>query len=285
MHLPPPPPPPEPDPDSDSAPKWPAWGAPLALLVTLVATQVVGTVIFLAAGPPNADSFEDLPPAARIVSLLVQDFGFIAGALVFASLIARPRAWHFGLRPAPWRRSVGWMALVWIAFFVLTAVWIGALGVDERDRLQDELGIDEGPLALVAVTALVTVVAPISEELFFRGYFFSALRTSLGMVRAGLVTGLVFGGIHAFSVAHPAFLLPLAAFGFGLCLLYVRTGSLYPCISLHALNNSLALGVSEDWRWWQVLVVMVAAHAVLAAILLPLGRGAPPRTRPVPALP
>ena len=35
---------------------------------------------------------------------------------------------------------------------------------------------------------------------------------------------------------------------FALCLLYVRTGSLLPCIGAHALNNSLAFGASQDWR-------------------------------------
>ena len=65
---------------------------------------------------------------------------------------------------------------------------------------------------------------------------------------AALITGLVFGGIHAGS-SDPAFLVPLAALGMGLCLLYVRTGSLYPCVAAHALNNSLAFGVSQDWGW------------------------------------
>ena len=41
------------------------------------------------------------------------------------------------------------------------------------------------------------------------------------------------------------FLVPLGVFGALLCLLYHRTGSLLPCMALHALNNSLALGVSQ----------------------------------------
>jgi uncharacterized protein len=44
-------------------------------------------------------------------------------------------------------------------------------------------------------------------------------------------------------------LAPLAFFGFALCLLRERTGSLYPCIVLHCANNSLAFGVSQDWGW------------------------------------
>ena len=59
------------------------------------------------------------------------------------------------------------------------------------------------------------------------------------MCRRRSITGLLFGGVHAGSA--PALdLVPLAALGFGLCLLYRYTGSLYPCIAAHSLNNSLA---------------------------------------------
>ena len=54
----------------------------------------------------------------------------------------------------------------------------------------------------------------------------------------------MFGAIHAGS-SDPAFLVPLGLLGMGLCLLYVRTGSLYPCVAAHALNNSIAFGVSQ----------------------------------------
>jgi membrane protease YdiL (CAAX protease family) len=81
---------------------------------------------------------------------------------------------------------------------------------------------------------------------------------------------LVFGGIHAGS-APAGFLVPLAAFGFILCLLYWRTGSLIPGIILHSLNNCLAFGVSQHWDW-QIPVVMVGALTLVAAILSPLRR-------------
>jgi membrane protease YdiL (CAAX protease family) len=76
-----------------------------------------------------------------------------------------------------------------------------------------------------------------------------------------VISGLVFGGVHAGSA--PALdLLPLAALGFGLCLLYQYTGSLYPCIAVHSLNNSIAFGSLEDWDW-QIPVLMVAALALI----------------------
>jgi len=44
---------------------------------------------------------------------------------------------------------------------------------------------------------------------------------------------------------------------------------------LHALNNSLALGVSQSWAPLEVVAVMVGATAVVLAIVLPFARRAP----------
>jgi uncharacterized protein len=114
---------------------------------------------------------------------------------------------------------------------------------------------------------LVCVVAPLAEEFFFRGFFFTALRGSLGLWPSAVITGIVFGLIH-FKLE---FLAPLAVLGFALCLLYAQTGSLLPCIALHALNNSLAFGVTQGWTW-QIPAIMVGSLVLLAAILTPVVR-------------
>jgi uncharacterized protein len=59
--------------------------------------------------------------------------------------------------------------------------------------------------------------------------------------------------------------------GFGLCLLYRATGSLYPCIAAHCVNNSLAFGSLENWGW-QILVLMGSSLLVLWLIALALKR-------------
>jgi membrane protease YdiL (CAAX protease family) len=67
-------------------------------------------------------------------------------------------------------------------------------------------------------------------------------------------------------------------FGAGLCLLYEWTGSLYPAIALHALNNSIALGANLKWDW-QIPAMMVGstAAALLCAWLLARILGDRPR--------
>ena len=147
---------------------------------------------------------------------------------------------------------------------------------DKTDDLPQELGADDSTLALVAVAVLVCVMAPIAEELFFRGFCFTALRRWIGLVPGALLTGLIFGGIHAGS-ADAVFLPPLAFLGMALCVLYYRTGSLLPCMVLHAFNNSLALGVSQNWDFLAVIALMAGSAAVVLAIVLPFTRSQPAR--------
>ncbi len=62
------------------------------------------------------------------------------------------------------------------------------------------------------------------------------------------MTGVLFGAVHAGSA--PALdLVPLGVLGFMLCVLYRRTGSLYPCVAVHSLNNSVAFAGLEKWGW------------------------------------
>jgi len=122
---------------------------------------------------------------------------------------------------------------------------------------------------------VVCVSAPIAEEFLFRGYIFTALRNWAGPLRAATMTGLLFGLIHLDPNRPVAFLVPLAVLGFLLCVVYWKTGSLYPCIALHAVNNAIAFGATEGWSW-QIPVLVVGALAVIAGILLAVQRLAGP---------
>jgi membrane protease YdiL (CAAX protease family) len=250
-------------------PRWPAWTAPVALIAAFAAA-VFGAIVIGIIARAAGYSLDPLPPAAQIAATVFQDVALIVSALAFARLSQRPRPWHFGLVPTRFWAALGWTVLSWFGFLMFTAAWVAALNIKERDRLPDELGASSNSAALIAVAVLVCVLAPVAEEFFFRGYFFTALRAWKGPLLAAVLTGVVFGAIHAGSAPAP-FLVPLAVLGFGLCLLYWRTGSLYPCIVLHSLNNSLAFGVSQHWDW-QIPVLMVGANAVIAAAMLGLRR-------------
>ncbi len=264
------------------APDWRAWMAFAALLVGFVAAAVGAVILALIGGAFDGSvvasgKLADPSPAVNILATVVQDLALIGAALLFARVAARPRAWDFGLRSTRFWPAVGWALLTWAAFLIVTLAWVKLVGAEDvSEKLPAELGADESSLALICVGILVCVLAPLAEEFFFRGFFFTALRSWKGIWPAAIMTGIVFGAIHAGS-SNIAFLVPLAFFGFSLCLLYAKTGSLYPCIAVHAANNSLAFSASQGWGW-QIVPVLAGALSLVALIcwLLRLAAGPTP---------
>jgi uncharacterized protein len=89
----------------------------------------------------------------------------------------------------------------------------------------------------VLTLVVVAVLAPIAEEIFFRGFMYAGLRRRLGVGGAMVVSTLFFTTLH---LSVDAFV-PILVLGFCLAWLYEKTGSLYPGIFLHLSNNALAL--------------------------------------------
>jgi membrane protease YdiL (CAAX protease family) len=249
-------------------PRWKPWTAWVALIAAF-GGALMGALLVGIVGAIGGADLSDPTPAVNIAATIVQDVCFVAAAVLFAGMAGRPLPAQFGLRRTRFWPALGWMALAFLAFYIFTVVWVAILHTNADDsKLPDELGVDRSTVALLAAAFLVSVVAPIAEEFFFRGFFFAALRNWKGLWPAAVITGLVFGAIHIGS-AEVALLVPLAFFGFVLCLLRERTGSLLPCIVLHCANNSVAFGVSQDWGW-QIPVLFVCALSVitLAALLV-----------------
>lgn len=252
---------------------WRPWTAPLALLAGLVLAAVAGLVVDLPVVALGAKiTSSHTPPGVSILDTVVQDVAFVVVAVYCARLGGRAvRSWQFGLR-APgvgWGAAGGLIVLLLIVFIVLSAIWSEAVN-PSREKLLEQLGSNEGTLLLVLSAGLTCVVAPICEEFLFRGFIFTALRNWHGTLPAAVITGVIFGGVHAGSA--PALdLVPLAALGFGLCLLYRYTGSLYTSIAAHSLNNSLAFSSLENWGW-QIPVLIVGALLAIAALALAFKR-------------
>ena len=246
-------------------PGWKAWMA-FAALVAGFAAAIIAAIFLGLFASIFGSSLSDPSPSVNILSTVLQGACLIGSAYLFARFAGHSKPWDFGLRPTRLLPAVGWSALTWLAFLLVTVGWTALVGAqDKQDRLPTELGVNDSNVALVAAAILVCVIAPIAEEFFFRGFFFTALRSWKGIWPAAIATGIVFGAIHAGS-SDPAFLLPLGFFGFALCLLYVKTGSLYPCIAVHSLNNSLAFGVALDWSW-QIVPVALASLTVITCVL------------------
>jgi uncharacterized protein len=248
--------------------QWRPWLGPLALVLALVFSIFAGLIVDIPLLALGTHISESKPPGGVLIAdTVLQDAIFVLTAVMLAGWGSRKVAsWQFGLRATPFLRAVGLVVLAFVAFFLFTAIW-SELVHHEADKVLEKLGSKEGAGLLIASAALTCVVAPICEEMLFRGFIFTALRNWKGPWIGALLTALLFGAVHATS-APAVDLLPLAALGFALCLLYRATGSLYPCIAAHALNNAIAFGSIEEWAWWQVLLLLGGSYACIALLVL-----------------
>jgi uncharacterized protein len=283
----PPVPPPPPEPPRGKHPEdvpWPLWTAPAALATGLVA-GAFGTIIVAAIGGEAGSSHTS--PAVSLISDVVFDAAFVLCALYFASVRGRPEPWQFGYRRIALAVGVGAFALGAVGYYVVTAVYQSIVHLHGTDKLPQDLGVGTSTAALAGAAIFVVVIAPIAEEFFFRGFLFGALRRwhvtifgrDVGTWLAAIITGIVFGLAHTGS-AEAQYLIPLGFLGFVLCLIRWKTGSLYPCMALHSVNNSLALGVNQlHWNGGEIVALIAGGLAVVGAITLPLsGRSPAPAT-------
>jgi hypothetical protein len=237
-------PPEEPPPGpGDSGPRWPAWYAPGAFVTGILGVFIVAAVAQVIV----AATGHDFPTSGAGIALggtLVQDGLLVAAAVLFASRIAPPRPWQFGLRATPFRQAVNAALTAYATFWLFSVVYQLILHPHGKQTVAKDLGADNGGLLLVLAAILVIVVAPACEEFFFRGFFYKALRSRFTVLAAAVIDGLVFGAVH-YTGSQTLSVLPVLAFlGFVFCMLYERTGSILPGIALHALNNSISYAVT-----------------------------------------
>jgi uncharacterized protein len=265
------PPPDPPELPEAAGPQWPPWYAPAALFGSFAAVLLAGAPllpVILTYGISEA-----LAGVALLALLLVQDGLLVLAAVLFASIKRRPRRWHFGIRATRFWPTVGWVLL---AFALMMAFEFGYVALFDVDATNvDDLGEDNF-IAGFAVAIAVIAVAPVAEELFFRAFFYRALRTRLPVWSAALIDGLVFGSLH-FQGLDSAIILPvIAVFGVGQCLVYERTGSLFAVIAIHAAFNTVAmLSIAP------LPAILIGVSVILGCLLAPLKVGRGPS--PVPA--
>ncbi|WP_286831609.1 MULTISPECIES: CPBP family intramembrane glutamic endopeptidase [Kordiimonas] len=161
---------------------------------------------------------------------------------------------QIGLRPS--RMSLEQTALLIVGVFFLTRVlgglYAGALeelipGSLPRggaEQVFDQAAAAGASVATVLMFLLAAFVAPVVEEVVFRGYLQSALRRQLPAWGAISVAALVFAAIHGSLMLLPVYFI----IGAGLGYVYERTSSVYAAIALHMLNNVIfSILVAAGW--------------------------------------
>lgn len=147
---------------------------------------------------------------------------------------------ELGLLGEPTWTDVGLAPIAYVAALILawifTAIfeifpWFNA--VEAQNVGFDFLysGIDR----IVAFITLV-VVAPIVEEIIFRGWLYGKLRTKMSMIPAMIIVSILFGIVHGqWNVGITVFAMSLA-----LCFVRETTGTIYSGIIVHMLKNGIA---------------------------------------------
>ncbi|MFA5536951.1 MAG: type II CAAX endopeptidase family protein [Bacillota bacterium] len=90
---------------------------------------------------------------------------------------------------------------------------------------------------LFVLFLLGVFIAPLAEEIYFRGLLFPVIKEYLGLAGGIIVSGLIFGLMH-FDLLR---FLPLALGGMALAYLYHKTNSLYAAITAHGVWNGIML--------------------------------------------
>jgi membrane protease YdiL (CAAX protease family) len=193
---------------------------------------------------------------------LAQNGLFVGLSAYVVAIRYRQDLARLGLRAADWPRAVALgagaailtvpvaMGAEHVAVFLLGLVegpaQAAARAAAEHltDPLLPVLSTLGGPLEAAWFLALVVVVVPVGEEVFFRGLVYGALRARWGAVAAAVASALFFTAVHL-QVVHA---LPIFVLGVILAGLYERTGTLVPAIVAHAANNVVA--VVALWRGW-----------------------------------
>lgn len=255
LELPPPPPPrsekPGAGPRGLAAVTWGGWQAlAVFLLGNLVIAQfVVGTVVLIAMGVDVGEPIEGLP---QIAASVAADAAFLTVMLVWLRWRARDwprrigiRLGREGLRDAVIGAVSGLVLYGVIALVIgvpLLALFrlVFGEGVAPPEQIPGHLSTNAKALTVF----LALVLAPITEELFFRGILYRGVRDRHGVALGMIVSSVLFGATHLVQAPwrDALFLQTLMVFtGLGLATIYERRGNLVADIAAHTAFNVIGI--------------------------------------------
>ena len=123
------------------------------------------------------------------------------------------------------------MLVVGYSIIIVHNLILDRLGIAPQGReIYDVLSTLDSPLWFFLAAV---IVAPIVEEIFFRGFLFQGFRKRYGWMPAVLLSSLIFAAAHL----DPASLIPTFILGVILAYMYHHSNSLWPGILLHFLIN------------------------------------------------
>ncbi|NJR41612.1 MAG: CPBP family intramembrane metalloprotease [Akkermansiaceae bacterium] len=138
---------------------------------------------------------------------------------------------------------------MWVLLGALNAggymQWVESLGVNSTQDSVKLLQETRDPVVLVLMAFTAVIVAPVCEEIVFRGYVYPAAKKFVGPWCAGICSALVFSAAHGSLVA----LFPIFILGALLAWIYEKTGSLWATIAVHLCFNGATVAMQFAARF------------------------------------
>lgn len=205
----------------------------LGFIFLVFAALAIGTVKM----PDQPD--KKIDAATLITSIGFQFFlaGSTIGLMVWRVRLAtwlglKWKQWPWALLIAPVTVVSMWILMAGLQFGGYMK-WIESLGGEGVQDAVKLLQDSKDPVVLGLMAFAAVFVAPVCEEIVFRGYFYAAAKKFAGPWPAAICSALVFGAAHG----NLAALLPLFILALVLVVLYEKTGSLWAPISVHFCFN------------------------------------------------
>ena len=222
----------------------------IGVLIVLGIVLLVPFALISAAVAGSQDKVEDDPTALAI--------GFIGGA--FLEVLFIGVVWWFSVRKyhLTWsefgfrRPQRGWpwlpftLVLVALTLVATYGVVTSLIGWEPDTDLPKATYDNALPFSIAFVLAVF--VAPIAEEVLFRGFIFKGLLKRLGLIPAALLGGCAFGLAHVFNPGGLFVFLPISMIGVLFCWGYYYSRSLTTTIAAHFVFNLLQMLVAFSTR-------------------------------------
>lgn len=134
-----------------------------------------------------------------------------------------------------WKHIIKYTIILMAGIVIITVLtsFIGNTWENSKtDAIQQDISFTTALIAVISAS----VISPIYEEIFYRGFFFRWFRTRLGFVGGVFFSALIFSIVHI-----PTYnVIPVAFFsGVIFAIVYEKTGSIWPSVIIHGLSNGI----------------------------------------------
>lgn len=223
-----------------------SWLGPLGTLAALIVVgQLVGATAARRGGLPQ--------PVGIGVTVVAEGVLLVALLAFGRGIAARGGGWRtaFGLdriRVADWAPWGLGLAVVWLGRTTVSLVANALSGGRAMAQASNVHLARPGVLEVVGLALTIVVLAPVAEELMFRGLLLRSFMRRLSFWPAALISTALFAAFHVYEVHTALGAVTLAAsvatLGLGNCYLVRITGRLTPGIMVHATFNAVVLAIA-----------------------------------------